>query len=254
MRWSLIPVLLVALTTQTLGGPDPTLDLPVEPKKWENFYKTEDPKEPPGIPAVTEVIEPEAPVFFSQEIPLGEKQSLVYVLDFSWSMSAVYERVDYRTTKDRWEKLVEMTQASIEGLSPSIKFDLVVFGTQKGCGVMGWRKRPVPATAPHKASALAWLAQFHDVIIYGGATPAGPAVLVALEMDPGVIALLTDGYPSACGITGYPWESHRQLIQTSNEDGVRIDVFGFCTQFNQYAREFAQGVAADSSGTFYDIR
>jgi hypothetical protein len=248
--------LLVLLTATTVCAQDSTLDLPVEPDRWEAYRRAHAaPAKLPALPETPPVEdEPPPPIFFGEEIPLGDNQTIVYVLDYSQSMGAVSRRVDYCTTLNRWEEVLIEAAKSVNGLAASIKFDLIVFGTNKGCGVSAWKKEPIKAIDQHKRQALAWLNQFNNVMLLGGATPAGPAVIMGLQMKPGAVALLTDGYPSACGLAGYPWISHRQLIQRENTDNIRIDVFGFGVDSISYAVEFAQGVASDSGGSFYRIR
>lgn len=224
------------------------LDLPILPP--------DDPRREEYVPATLPVPPPVVedpvppPVFFGEMIP--ETSSIVYVLDFSQSMSAIYDRIDYRTTRNRWQVAQQEATRSISALAPSIKFGVVVYGTAKGaCGVRLWQNQ----LSTDKPSALAFIASFDDVAFNGGATPTGPAILAALALEPEVIVLLTDGEPSQCGVNPgkVPWISHRDLIRSQNSQPVPIQVFGIGLP-SSYAREFCMGVASDSTGTFVEIR
>lgn len=231
------------------------LDLPVLPP---SDSRREEFKKPPGTlpsPQVSPPIEeiPEPPIFFSEVIPATE--SIVYVLDYSQSMSVVFERIDYKTTRNRWEVVQIETIKSISNLAQNFKFNIVIFGTNKGCGVAVWQENMQVASDGMKASAAAWISSYTDVILYGGATPTAPGVIVGLKMNPESIVLLTDGQPSRCGLTQgvAPWVSHRRRIFTANTNGIPIQVFGIGLP-TQPAKEFCQGVAGDSGGQFIEIR
>lgn len=224
------------------------LDLPILPPddpRREEYKPAEIPLPPPEI---EEPVPP--PVFFGEVMP--ESESIVYVLDFSQSMSAVQERVNYNTTKNRWQVVQREATRSISALAESIRFGVVVFGTAKGaCGVTMWRNQ----LSKDKAGALAFIQSFTGVSYNGGATPTAPAVLMALTLEPQTIILLTDGQPSQCGIgIGQPaWLTHRKRIQADNNKPVPIQVFGIGLP-TDYARQFCRGVASDSTGTFVEIR
>lgn len=248
-KFGIAALLLLLLANMALGQSE--LDLPVlppdDPRRVEQSHQAE----PPQPPQTPEPVAP--PVFFGEVIDTSE--SIVYVLDYSQSMSAPHVRTDYRTTLNRWQVTQREATRSISGLSESIKFDVVVFGTNGGCGVSLWKKSMVVATPSAKAEAIAWIHKFTDVIFLGGATPTGPAVLVALQLGPDTIVLLTDGYPSQCGVNPgtVPWISHRRLIAEHNSEPVPIHTFGIGISIS-YAREFCMGVASDSGGTFVEIQ
>lgn len=214
--------------------------------------------EPQRLPEVPRVqlppLDPRPPVFFGEEIPL-ERNSLVYVLDYSQSMGAVFERVDFQTTRNRWQRVQLEAARSITGLDPALRFGVIVFGTGGGCGVMSWRSELTNASAANKAAALAWLDGFRDVGANGGATPTAPAVLVGFELHPGSVLLLTDGSPSFCGFFRgtHPSVSHRERIAAANTEHVRVDVFQI-GQSDSYASDFCRGVASDSGGTFVRVQ
>ena len=234
------------------------LDLPVlppdHPTRMAIPGKGQLPEPPPQARGGHEItVQPGPPTFFGEVIPVGDDGTLVYVLDYSSSMGVVGERVDFQTTISRWDVVVREARRSVSGLAPTLRFGMVVFGTNGGCGVAVWQPELVRATRDNKASALAWLTQFTDAMVYGGATPTAPAVVQALAFLSEVIVLLTDGQPSPCGLTGYPHISHRERIRQANEHGTRIDVYGVGLP-DQYAEEFARGVASDSSGTFVELR
>lgn len=244
----------LACVHAALGQGADAVDLPVIPPN--DPRRTVAPPASLPLPPPPEVIlpepEPAPPVFYGESVPLEARASIVYVLDFSQSMGQMAERVDHRTVLSRWAVAKREARRSIAGLSPAIRFGVVVFGTGLGCGVQGWRADLAEASEPNKASALAWLDGFVDAMANGGATPAGPAVVAGLGLGSGVVVLMTDGAPSACGLFGAPWESHRQLIAGHNVDHVRIDVFGVGLP-DSYALYFARGVASDSGGTFVEV-
>lgn len=231
------------------------LDLPVLPP---NHAARKEVKRkqltPPPLPPEDPVDDPTPPpVFFGEEIYL-ETETIVYVLDYSQSMGNVFERVSYNKVLRRWEKVVIEATRSIKALSPKIKFNIVLFGTNQGCGIASWRRGPVPAAQANKAAAISWLSGYTNAQLLGGATPTGPGVLVGLAMQPGAIVLLTDGYPSDCGVDSgtVPWISHRRQIRINNTKGVKIDVFAMGLE-GPYAEEFGKGVASDNGGTYVKV-
>jgi len=247
-HWS--PALVALLATLVFADLDLPIQRPVPPEwKITDEKPGQRPEPPPATSPIPEV--EDYPVFFGETVGLG-KGSLVYVLDFSQSMGVFGERIDYRTVLSRWDVVAREARRSISSLSPSIMFDLVVFGTNGGCGVTVWRQTPLIANDANKASALAWLGQFTNAVLYGGATPTGPAVVEALALQPEVIVLLTDGVPSPCGLAGWPVRTHQALIKRKNE-GTRIDVFGIGLP-TEHADLFCRGVASSNGGTFVELR
>jgi hypothetical protein len=235
---------------------DNTLDLPVVKPEYKD--PSEKPKlggaplvfPPPEQPTTPPIKTPEPPpVFFGETIATNE--SIVYVLDYSQTMGIVAERVDYKTTLSRWDVVVKEATSSINRLSSALKFNIVVFGTNRGCSVSIWDRDLELATDENKASALSWLNGYQDANRLGGATPTAPAVLAALAMEPDTIVLLTDGQPSPCGLEGWPIRSHSELIKKTNTNHIRIDVFGI--GLNPQPRMFCRLVASESGGVFYEI-
>jgi hypothetical protein len=226
------------------------LDLPILPPDDPRRERIEPATLPLDSPEVELPPAPPPSSVFYGEVVTGP--SIVYVLDYSQTMGAVAERVDYRTTLNRWEVCQREAARSIRSLSPEMSFGVVVFGTSGGCGVRVWRSSLQPATPANVASAVSWLhVGFPDVMFLGGATPTAPGVIRAFRLLPDRIALLTDGQPSPCGYAGYPPLAHRAAIAAANEEGVPIDVFG--VGMWQVPREFCAGVASDSGGTFFEI-
>lgn len=220
-----IPLALVL--AYTVAG----LDLPVEPPTYSPA------QEAPKLPAP---VHPEReddprphdwppPVLYGEE--LGPAESLVYVLDTSCSMYLSRMRL----AKSELRK-------SIAALSPNLRFGIVEYG----CLISSWRPELVRATPGAKQSAYGWI----EALSAGGSTATGPATVVGLAYKPDALALLTDGQPN-CVVYR---EEHRPMIRRANVDRVPITVFGISLNGSTYAREFCLGVAADSGGSYVDVR
>ncbi|MCO5171006.1 MAG: VWA domain-containing protein [Planctomycetes bacterium] len=213
-----------------LGLPhQPDLDLPVRPENYDPTLRPPAPSPPP-----TEHEDPRdepPPVFYGEEIPT-ESASLVYVLDFSGSMS-YGGRVD--TAKAEFRR-------SVNELPPTFRLNVVIYD----CSIVSWADRSRPATPDAKADAIRWVESIHP---NGGGTATGPAVALGLaEKENLAVALLTDGDPN-CGAGGH--EGHRAMIRQANSQGAVITVFGI-DAWGEY-RVFCQNVAADSGGTYFDV-
>jgi hypothetical protein len=188
-------------------------------------------------------------VFFGEEI--DTTSSLVYVLDRSGSMGG-----------SKWESVVRESCRSIQGLSESIRFDVVSFNCDS---TVLWLDGMRPATPANKTEACAWILALRP----GSGTGTAPAVIVGLSLHPDALVLLTDGEPSCnpnYGWTPSRWggqpvrdydttpvlEQHRKMIRDNNRQGVPITVFG--VEAGGECRRFCQGVASDSGGSYYDVR
>lgn len=191
------------------------------------------------------------PVFFGEEIEV-EKESLVYVIDYSCSMS-LRDAVGEPTRLDRAKAEVE---ASVSGLAENMRFDVRGFD----CAQKVLWDELREATSSAKAEAINWTKRLR----YGGGTGTGPNVawsLVAYGADLGVVVLLTDGGPGCGAPTGiqrgrmtyaqWDQQQHRDFISSHNRYDVPIYVFGIAASGDY--RAFCQGVAGDSGGNYIDV-
>lgn len=209
-------------------GYQPDLDLPVLPENYDPA-KQPPPPVPPGDHGDPRDEPP--PVFYGEEIPT-ESASLVYVLDFSGSMS-YGNRVD--TAKAEFRR-------SVSELPPTFRLNVVIYD----CSIISWSAKAKPATPDAKADAIKWVESQHPA---GGGTATGPAVALGLaEKENLAVALLTDGDPN-CGADRH--EGHRAMIRHANSQGAVITVFGI-DAWGEY-RVFCQNVAADSGGAYFDV-
>jgi hypothetical protein len=216
-------------TPAALGlPPQYDLDLPVDKATYDPAYQppAPAPRNDDGDPR-----DEPAPVFFGEEIET-QGTSLIYVLDFSGSM----------TYAGRVDKLKQEFESSINGLSPSFRFNVITYD----CAMLRWASTMRPATPENKAAAIAWVKRQQPK---GGGTGTGPAVALGLsEKSNLAIVLLTDGDPN-CGALDR--EGHRQMIRTANTQGATISVFGIDAT-GEY-RRFCQDVASDSGGAYHDV-
>lgn len=251
------PMLALALvitlaTANGQGIDDPLLDLPVEPPAPVNstiaalFTQTNVrypfPRKPGDQPTVPPPVAPPGddqddprdeppPVFFGEEIDI-ESGSIVYVLDYSGSMSY----------HDRIGTLKQEFQRSVQALSPNIRFSVICYA----CSIQCWSRTLLPATDENKISAIAYVKRLNP---WGG-TGTGPATAAGLLLDHSnlSVVLLTDGEPN-CGANSL--DDHRRMIYNANKQGAQITVFGI-DAFGDY-RAFCMNVAADSGGSYFDL-
>lgn len=209
------------------GQPD--LDLPILPAAY-------DPRLQPPAPAPTDdgtgdPRDEPLPVFYGEEITT-EGGSLIYVLDFSGSMSY---GTRLATVKDQFRR-------SVSQLPPTFRLNVVLYD----CSLLQWAPSAREATLENKADAIAWVEGLEPV---GGGTATGPAVALALaEKENLSVVLLTDGDPN-CGVDYNG--GHRRMIRDANTQGASITVFGI-DAWGDY-RGFCQDVAADSGGSYFDV-
>ena len=182
------------------------------------------------------------PVFFGEEIDV-EGGALVYVLDCSGSMSL-------GAPVTRFEKAQRELRRSIAGLPPTLKFNVVDYD----CAIMSMWPAARAATPEAKALADAYVA----ALVPRGGTGTAPAVIRAFADPAGsTVVLLTDGCPT-CGVSGsgggksgWGQGCHRTAIRNANHRRATVNVFGIET--GGVTREFCQAVAADSSGSYFDV-
>jgi len=233
------------------------MDLPIRPVKLGDPPPREPPAPPVEPPAKPEPPLPEReeippPVFFGEE--LDRSDVLVYVVDRSGSMSQGRYRIvptPFGSIAVRGASRMDLAKVelarSIAGLSDAIRFNVIAYD----CVTISWRAGAVNATPAAKAAAIAWVG---DLKAEGG-TATGPSVVAALQQRPDTVVLLTDGDPSCSGgidsLVGDPGIGHRRVIAAANQGAV-VNVFGIDAR-GPY-RRFCQGVAADNSGSFYDVR
>ena len=237
-----------------------SLDLPVPPAYFGQEKKRQAEEDPP-VPYEGPVETPDdddgddprdtpPPVFFGEEIDT-EKDTIVFVIDISGSMSNGYDpMIDYNgnsTRGSKYFKAVSELVRLIRSLSNNFHFNVVRYD----CAVESWKGQMMQATDANKADAEKWILGDDPRAIprkVPGGTMTGPATVVGLGYQPNdALVLLTDGAPN-CGANGL--EGHRFLILAANT-GVVIDVFGI-EAFGAF-RTFCQNVASDSGGTYIDV-
>lgn len=247
---ALLGLTLVTLLSPAVAQEGHGLDIPVEPPIFRP-----DPERKEGPPPVS-LVPPEEgsdprdtppPTFYGEEID-AESDALVYVLDFSCSMSLMepnpyqVDGVVYHGT--RRQRLLAEVASSLDSLAESFRFTIVRYGT----AFVAWRPSLQQATPENKLAAVTWLMGTRCL----GLTITGPATVYGLSI-PGHehIILFTDGEPNWDGASKRPPEWHRVLIRNRNETGATIDVFGLRPM--PVARRFCRGVASDSGGTYVEI-
>ena len=248
MRLLASALLLFAATTVSAQE---GLDLPIPaPVFGRSVPSTDTPPEVPtsGDEGGDDPRDTPPPSFYGEDID-PESDALVYVLDFSCSMSLM-EPAPFRqpngsvTTGTRRERLLAEVEISLSKLSESFKFSIVVYGTS----FTAFKTELVPANAENKVAAMQWLSEKRCL----GMTITGPATVYGFSLQGHEhILLLTDGRPNWDGasVREPPW--HRALIRNRNERGVTVDVFGLGLE--AAARTFCRGVASDSGGQFFEI-
>ncbi|MCO5166703.1 MAG: VWA domain-containing protein [Planctomycetes bacterium] len=197
------------------------------------------------------------PVIYGEEIR-SESDTIVYVVDISCSMDwdrRSYTNLEGQTrTGNRMDRAkVEMAR-SILGLSRNFSFTVIAYD----CGTRTWSRELKEANDTNKSSAVAWVNALRPT----GATGTGPATSLGLQVsrENKSVVLLTDGAPN-CGVpednNWYNYSesavlnAHRRMIRNANTQGATINVFGIAASGSY--RTFCQNVAADSSGSYFDV-
>lgn len=231
-----------------------SLDLPVD----KNFLPR--PKAPAAKPVeklpppqVDLEVPEDPPTFYGQK--LVEASSLVYVIDCSGSMgltmgSGLDMNGWMQVGLSRMERAKAEIARSVESLPVSIKFNIVAYESR----IWSWSKILEEADAGHKKSARAFIADLQP----SGMTETGPAVVVALKLNPNVICLLSDGAPNGSvagwwGVAGEQLEInwHRDLIRSTNKGRCQINVYGVGCE--GAFKEFCVNVAGDNRGSFTEV-
>lgn len=193
------------------------------------------------------------PTFFGEEIPV-RGDSIIYVVDISGSMSLTVEpflnEAGIATTGNRLDRAKVELRRSIGQLPESFAFNVVVYDECVRTMWNGTQK----ATAGNKEVAFAWIAALMPL----GWTNTGLAVATALgEKGNLSVVLLSDGAPNfldcAMNYVG-SYDQHRELIRGQNTQGARVNAFGIGVDGDPAARSFMQAVAADSGGSYFDVR
>ena len=243
--WLVVGLATLALLTAAAAHGQDGLDLPIPPPVLGQATQEappspeEDGDDPRDAPP---------PTLYGEDIDT-ETDALVYVVDFSCSMSLMEPNpfsaggsVQQGTRRER--AVAELT-ASIGSLAPNFSFTIVRYGT----AFVAWRPRLERATPENKADAISWCAQTQCL----GETITGPATVYGLALGGSAhVVLLTDGQPNWDGSGVAPPSWHRALIRDRNVAGAVIDVFGLHPPFE--AAAFCQGVASDSGGNYYEVR
>lgn len=250
---------LVCLGGLALAAPEPTssMDLPVVPPSLGSATPAAGGLNGPGLRDFDDAdgrdpTDTPPPVFYGEELPL-DHEAIVYVIDRSCSMSwKTGEYVDENEAIQKGGSRLDRAKAelkrSIKSLPENFKFNVVIFGS---CVETLWSE--VRAADPsNKKLAMAWA----DTIKTQGWTNAGLATQTALA-DKSVksVVLLSDGSPNYIDCAELLEKSptfHREMIRAANTQGAQIHTFGVDPTAN--ARAFLQGVAADSGGTYSEVR
>ncbi|MBX3466646.1 MAG: VWA domain-containing protein [Planctomycetes bacterium] len=197
------------------------------------------------------------PVIYGEEI-ISETDTIVYVVDISCSMdwdNRSYTTLDGQTrTGNRMARAKVELSRSILGLSRNFTFTVIAYD----CGTRTWSRQLKEANDSNKSSAVAWVNALQPT----GATGTGPAVSLGLQVsrENKSVVLLTDGAPN-CGVpednNWYNYSesavlnAHRRMIRNANSQGATINVFGIAASGTY--RTFCQNVAADASGSYFDV-
>lgn len=255
---------LTGISPVNTNTPSPCLDLPMPPVSFGTQSSPllggsrgsldDDPSDTPP------------PVFYGEEIET-ENDTIFYVLDRSSSMieiSQPYTDVsgEIESSGTRWSRAVSEASRSILGLPENFKFNVRIYD----CGMVDWSKRLEEANKRNKKEAISWLRLQSP----GGNTGTGPAVAEALKQNQDCLTfvLLTDGIPNCPYVYVHRVEkikllqkgkeipttegAHRKMIRKENYQGATVNVFGIDARGSY--RAFCQGVAADSGGTYVDVR
>lgn len=228
------------------------LDLPVHPEKkkkpsTQGRPLRDLPEDPPHVDW-----EDEPPKIFGQEVR-SENRTIFYVLDISGSMA--YDWADYVDSAGATRKGNRLDRAkaeivkSVGSLPDGFRFDILAYD----CSLYLWSPTLREADPAAKADAIKWT---YDLAALGG-TGTGPATAQALRTaDVKLVILATDGQPN-CLLNGTcgAWDSlegHRQMIRMNNVNLAAVNVYGIGA-FGEF-RDFCRNVAADSGGTYTDVR
>ena len=245
------------------GGPNLGLDLPMmAPVFGETKEPYEKPPHNPTLPPRPEETSEEdgddprdtpPPTFFGEELD-SEKDSILYVIDNSGSMSIVSEPFEDQNGSivsdgNRLDRAKAELKRSIGALPESFHFNVMFYDE---CVMTLWPAKQA-ATSANKQTAFAWI----DAVQPDGWTNTGLAVQTALQdKDNLSIVLLSDGAPNfldcAMNYVG-SFAQHEDLIQKANTQGARIDTFGIGISSDPEARGFMQRVASASGGTYSEI-
>ena len=225
------------------------LDLPIEPPVFRGQGTSHDQgtRPPPPPEDGDDPRDTPPPTFYGEDLDC-EGEALVYVLDLSCSMSIMepdpYEVAGVVQHGTRRARALAELAASLDSLAESFRFTVVRYGT----GFVAFSAQLVPATRENKAAAVQWTSEAQCL----GMTTTGPAVVFALALEGHEhVVLLTDGAPNWDGASVREPAWHRQVIRDSNSRSVTIDVFGLRPL--PVCRAFAQGVARDSGGLYFEI-
>lgn len=179
------------------------------------------------------------PTFFGQPIPVGEWDTIVYVIDSSGSMSTAHTKKG-----NIWLSRLDIAKSelvkSVNDLSEHIQFNCISFN----CSVRPMWNSPKHANEKNKVYLREWVESLRP----GGGTNTGPATVTGFASKPARVVLLTDGAPN-CQLDSY---EHRQFIRNNNTTKCPVDVFGIQVVGNE--EMFCRQVAYDSVGTFTAVR
>ena len=221
---ALVTVLLMFLLifcSATYGQNYPTddLDLPVLPPTYRSpEERALQPIPDVAPPESTEGgVEPrdEPPIIYYGVEVIEAGESIIFVLDASGSMA---ESVESYVDQDgqvvqggtHYDKAASELVRVLRTLPANSSFGVIIYE----CGPWPWRNGDLlPCTEENKAAVEPWILNFRA----GSETGTMPALLLALEIAPDVVVLLTDGYPSC-------WAGGRQ--------GDALDMAGWINQAN----------------------
>lgn len=200
-------------------------DLPMKPPRLG---------EQPNIPKPDPPVEDDPrdtppPTIYGEDI-LSSRETVVFVLDRSGSMSL--------GEPSRLDRAKRELRIAISSLPDSWEFGVCTYGTSI------WHLAPnlIVASPTNKAEAIKWV----NGMAASGSTHTGPAMVDSFNRyDSDFYVLITDGVPA----NGTEWT--RNTIRDGNVRGATINVFG--VEASGTFRAFCQGVASDSGGHYTDV-
>ena len=162
------------------------------------------------------------PEFFGLGSSSRGVRRIVYVVDRSGSMLDTFRYVQ------------DELKRSISALRRSQKFHVIFFST--GTPVENKPRRPVSAIAAHKEEFF----RFLDTVFPGGGTEPGPALKLALNLEPDLVYLLSDG-------VDFDPDLMKNLDRWNTKRNVQIFTIAY---LDRTGSEFLELIAREHGGDF----
>ena len=251
-----LPVMRPTNVSQDDGIDVPQVD-GKDKRRWQLNPGVLPPAAPPPAPggdATDPVDVPEGPnpTFFGEVVEVTGN-SVIYVIDNSGSMSMYVDSfVDENgqvVNGTRLDRAKAELRRSISQLPENYHFNVLFYDE---CVMSCWTNKQ-QASAENKAASFNWINNVQP----DGWTNTGLGVVTALgDKSNTTVVLLSDGAPNfmdcAMNYVG-TYDQHRDLINTQNTQGARVNCFGIGIATDVDARSFLQSVAGDTGGTYVDI-